>query len=166
MDPDSVTSMFRITDQIGCVCTGLMPDARDQVNRARAKAAEFKYQNGYPIPVSMVAQKVADRCQMYTQHAFMRALGVVSIFAGIDEEKGPQLYRVDPAGHFTGFKACSAGAKEQEANNFLEKRMKANSEMTYEQTIETAIIALQTVVGSDLKPGDLEVAIVTTENPK
>jgi 20S proteasome alpha/beta subunit len=31
--------------------------------------------------------------QVYTQQAFMRALGVVTIFAGIDEEKGPQVRR-------------------------------------------------------------------------
>lgn len=32
--------------------------------------------------------------------------------------------------------------------------------------IETAILTLQTCVGSDLKPTDLEVAIVTKENPR
>lgn len=38
--------------------------------------------------------------------------------------------------------------------------------MTHAKTIEAAILALQTVAGSDLKPTDLEVAIVTRENPK
>ena len=29
---------------------------------------------------------------------------MVPILAGIDEEQGPQLYKVDPAGYFVGYK--------------------------------------------------------------
>ena len=38
------------------------------------------------------------------QHAYMRPLGVVPILCGIDEERGPQLFKVDPAGYFVGYK--------------------------------------------------------------
>jgi len=166
LDPAAVTSMFPITPLIGCVSTGLIADCKAQVQRTRMEAAQFAYKNGYPIPVSYLAKRVADVGQVYTQHAFMRALGVVTIFAAVDDEAGPQLYKVDPAGHYLGFHACAAGAKEQEANNFLEKRVKANESMTMSQAMETAIIALQTVVGSDLKPTDLEVGVVTKEHPR
>lgn len=166
LDPSSVTHMFRITKTIGCVTTGLLADAKNQVVRARHEAAQFRYKNGYDIPVSYLATRVANVSQLYTQHAFMRALGIVTIFAGIDEEEGPQLFRCDPAGHFMGYKACAAGNKEQEANNYLEKQFKKTPEMKFDQAVETAIIALQTCVGSDLKPADLEVAVVTTQNPK
>lgn len=165
LEADSVTHMFPVTEQIGCVVTGMIADAKSRVRQSRAMAAEFKYQNGYNVPLPYLSQKVADRAQLLTQHAFMRALGVVIIFAAVDPVHGPQLFRVDPAGHFTGFKACSAGAKEQEANNALEKCIKANDEMTFTETIETAITTLQTVVGSDLKPQDLEVAVVTKDDP-
>ncbi len=166
LDASSLTHMFKITDSIGCVVTGMLPDARDQINRARATAAEFRYQNGYDIPLAYLAQKVADRAQVYTQHAFMRALGVITIFCSFDEQKGPQLFKVDPAGHYTGYKACSAGGKEQEANNFLEKQVKANASMSRDETVEAAVVALQTVVGADFKPQDIEVAIVTAEDAR
>ena len=117
--------MFAITPLIGCVSTGLHSDARAQVTRSRMEAAQFRYKNGYDIPLASLAKRVADVGQVYTQHAFMRALGVVSIFAAVDDEDGPQLFKVDPAGHYLGFRACAAGSKEQEANNFLEKRVKA-----------------------------------------
>ena len=34
----------------------------------------------------------------------MRPLAVVPILAGIDEEAGPQLFKVDPAGYYVGYK--------------------------------------------------------------
>ena len=40
----------------------------------------------------------------------MRPLAVVPILAGIDEEQGPQLYKVDPAGYFVGYKVRRACA--------------------------------------------------------
>ena len=43
-------------------------------------------------------------CGMVLQHAYMRPLGVIPIILGIDEEKGPQLFKVDPAGYFVGYK--------------------------------------------------------------
>ena len=47
----------------------------------------------------------ADRkCHVWPQHAYMRPLAVVPILAGIDEEVGPQLFKVDPAGYYVGYK--------------------------------------------------------------
>lgn len=167
IDPSSVTHMYRITDKIGAVVTGLIADARAYIIRARQEASSFRYKNGYDIPLEYLSKRLANVAQVYTQHAFMRALGVVTILCCIDDEKGPQLFRNDPAGHYLGFKACAAGSKEQEANNYLEKKIKsANDQLGYSKTIEIAILALQTVVGSDLKPSDLEVAVVTSDNTK
>lgn len=140
IDPTSITHMFRISDRIGCVVTGRMPDAKSLITRVRQEAAQFRYKNGYEIPVHHLAKRVADIAQVYTQHAFMRALGVVTMFIAVDDEKGPQLYRCDPAGHFIGYKACAAGAKEQEANNALEKKVKANETMNTQQTIEVRAV--------------------------
>lgn len=165
VDPSSITAMYRITRRIGAVVTGLIADAASLVERARQEAVQFQYENGYEIPVHYLANRMADVQQVYTQHAFMRALGVVTIFCAIDEEKGPQLFRCDPAGFFAGYKACSAGPKEQEADNNLEKAIKKNPEMNFAETMETAVLALQTVVGSDLKPADVEIAVVTSEDP-
>lgn len=52
--------------------------------------------------------------------------------------------------------ATSAGAKEQEAENFLEKKVK-NNNMTLAQAVQTAIAALQSVLSEDFKASEIEV---------
>jgi len=161
LDPSSVTHMFNITANIGCVMTGMIADARAQVQRARQEAAEFRYKFGYEIPVSNLAKRVADMSQVYTQHAYMRPLGVSMILIGIDEEVGPQLYMCDPAGSYVGYKACCAGQKDQETRNFLEKKFKSDPKLDADKTVKMAINALQTVLAEDFKATDIEVAVVT-----
>ena len=55
----------------------------------------------------------------------MRPLGVSMIVIGFDSERGPELYQVDPSGYYAGHRACSAGSKDQEVINYLEKRISA-----------------------------------------
>ena len=62
------------------------------------------------------------------------------ILVGIDEEKGPQLYKTDPAGYYCGFKGCSVGVKQTEANSFLEKKIKKKHAWTQSETIEVSSV--------------------------
>ena len=82
IDIKSVTNLYRITDHIGCVITGLQADCVAQVQRAREKAVKYLAKYGYEIPISVLARKVADKCQLYTQRAEMRVLGCVMILFG------------------------------------------------------------------------------------
>jgi 20S proteasome subunit alpha 1 len=195
VEPDSVSSAASISDSHGVVFAGLATDGRAQVQRLRAEASEFRYQNGYEAPVSYLALRLADINQVYTQHAYMRPLGVTLLFLGWDEHEGgydgPRLFKVDPAGYCIGYRACAAGAKDVEAQNWLEKRLRERQEemgdeqgerlalsvtsagggygaplrdipLSEEETLELAIGALQSVTSSELKPADLEIALVTS----
>ena len=53
--------------------------------------------------------------------------------------------------------ATGAGAKDQEAENFLEKKLKAGSSLSQAQTAQLAISALQSVLSEDFKPSEVEV---------
>ncbi|GBG76909.1 hypothetical protein CBR_g23123 [Chara braunii] len=163
LDQSSVTHLYQITKYIGLLVTGMTADARSVVQKARNEAAEFRFKFGYEIPVDYLAKRLADISQVYTQHAYMRPLGISTIILGIDEELGPQLFKCDPAGYYVGYKATSAGAKEQEATNFLEKKIKGNPSLSYEETVQIVISALQSVLSEDFKPSEIEVGVVRSD---
>ncbi|XP_042517904.1 proteasome subunit alpha type-6 [Macadamia integrifolia] len=165
LDHTSVTHLFAITKYIGLLATGMTADARTLVQQARNEAAEFRFKYGYEMPVDVLSKWIADKSQIYTQHAYMRPLGVAAMVLSIDEEAGPQLFKCDPAGHFFGHKATSAGLKEQEAINFLEKKMKNDPAFSYEETVQTAISALQSVLQEDFKANEIEVGVVKKDHP-
>ena len=112
---DSVTNIFSINDNIGAVIIGNMQDAKFIVTWLRHNSAQFKFKNGYLIPVPVLAQKYGHFMQMFSQRAGLRPFCVNVTLVGVDEEFGPQCYRIDPSGQSVGFRAISTGAKEQEA---------------------------------------------------
>lgn len=145
---------------------GIPADCRAMATRARDIASTFSYENGYPVPVHFLAEKVANQCQVYTQHAYMRLHAVMSIFFAIDDETGPQVFRVDPAGFVLGYKAVAIGAKEEEGSNALEKVVKNGVAADRDAAIRQAISTLQTVVGNDFQPSDIEVVVISTKDDK
>ncbi|KAH6915465.1 proteasome subunit iota [Coprinopsis sp. MPI-PUGE-AT-0042] len=190
LDASTVTHLFSITPSIGCVMVGRVADAKAQVSRARSEAAEFRYKFGHEITPDALARRLANINQVYTQRAAMRPLGIAMILIGIDPEFGPQIFKLDPAGYFVGFHATSAGQKQQEAMNHLEKKWKklqggkggddpfaAGKSLARDAVIEVrsvllffclmlthlqmAIEAMSVVHATDYKAGEIEVGIVS-----
>jgi 20S proteasome subunit alpha 1 len=167
VDPESVTNIFRITPHVGCLVTGRESDGRAWVSRLRQESFEYLQQNGHQIPVDVLAMRAADVVQLYTQKSFMRAYAVELMLFSVDKLLGPQLFKVDPAGHYFGYHGVTSGVKEQEAANFLEKEYKQKngfSKLNSDETVRLAIEGLQNTIGQDFKSNDIEVAIVDAQN--
>jgi 20S proteasome subunit alpha 1 len=67
IDPSSVSFVYKLSPSVGCVMTGSIADARASVDRARAEAAEFRYKYGYEMPCDVLAKRLANISQVYTQ---------------------------------------------------------------------------------------------------
>ena len=136
-------------------------DVRAQVERLRYEANEFAFTNGYAMPVHVLSKRIADICQVHTQEASSRALACIMVLIGAEEEKGAQVFKVDPAGHFLPYKAVSTGKYEPEAMNYLEKKVAELELLDESGTVEMAISAMQHILSSDFKGTEIEVAVVS-----
>lgn len=161
IDPSSVTSIYRIIDGIGCLMLGNLPDIKSQIDRLRYEANDFKFQYGFDIPVHVLANKIADINQVKTQQASSRALACNIILIGVDDERGPQVYKIDPAGQFLSYKSVAIGKSEADAMNFLEKRVADLPTLDENGTVELAISTMQYVLSTDFKGEEIEVAVVS-----
>lgn len=66
--------------------TGSIADARAFAQRAQGEAAEFKYKYGYEMPADVLAKRLANISQVYTQR-------VGAADAGVNERHGwPRPY--------------------------------------------------------------------------
>lgn len=166
LDAKTISFIFKITPSIGMVATGSIADARAQALRARSEAAEFRYQYGYEMPVEGLAKRMANLAQLYTQRAYMRPLGVALTFCQVDfedEGRGPQIFKCDPAGYYTGAKAVATGPKQQEATTYLEKKFKKSDHVKgdWKTTVEFAIETLSSVLGTEFRKNDIEIGVAT-----
>lgn len=168
LDAKTVSYLFKITKNVGMLATGSIADSRALATRARSEASEFNYKYGYPIPADVLAKRMANNSQIYTQRAYMRPMGAVCTFAAIDDEKGPLLYKSDPAGYYVGSKAVAVGAKQDEATTALEKKYKNKEYLKGDSVklIETAIITLSNILNSEFKKGDIEIGVATADDFK
>jgi 20S proteasome subunit alpha 7 len=106
------------------VSSGLLPDGRHFVSRARDEAASWRDLYKAPIPTSALANRMGSYVQAYTLYSSVRPFGVTAIIGGWDSEAelpvdgqvgsgpkvgaggkqedkkhgGPFLYMIEPSG--------------------------------------------------------------------
>jgi 20S proteasome subunit alpha 7 len=106
------------------VSSGLVPDGRHFVSRARDEASSWRRFIKGPIHTSVIASRLGSYVQMYTLYSSVRPFGVTTIIGGWDSEDelpvdgqvgsgpkigaggkdeslrsgGPGLYMIEPSG--------------------------------------------------------------------
>ena len=68
VDAATVTSLYRLTDSIGCAMTGMEADSRYQVDRARSEAIKHKQKYAVSMSADMLCKRIADICQVITKY--------------------------------------------------------------------------------------------------
>lgn len=92
----SIYKVEMVTKHIGMIYSGMGPDYRLLVRRARKIAQQYYLMFNEPIPTSQLVQRVAYIMQEYTQSGGVRPFGVSLLIAGWDVDK-PCLYQCDPS---------------------------------------------------------------------
>ena len=113
--------VYSVTKQIGMVITGLLPDGRCLIDRAKEESASFQKQYGIPITGKVLADRIAQFMHMNTIYLWARPYGCNIIIAAFDEVTGPSMHLIDPSGQCYGYFGCAAGKGRQIARNEIEK---------------------------------------------
>ncbi|KAH0986297.1 hypothetical protein GBA52_013474 [Prunus armeniaca] len=147
VDETSIQKIQLLTPNIGVVYSGMGPDFRVLVRKSRKQAEQYHRLYKEPIPVTQLVREIAAVMQEFTQSGGVRPFGVSLLVAGFDD-KGPQLYQVDPSGSYFSWKASAMGKNVSNAKTFLEKRQVADMEL--DDAVHTAILTLKEGVKSNL----------------
>ncbi|KAJ9594341.1 hypothetical protein L9F63_014217, partial [Diploptera punctata] len=119
-DEHSVHKVEMITKHIGMVYSGMGPDYRLLVKRARKMAQQYYLIYQEPIPTAQLVQRVAMVMQEYTQSGGVRPFGVSLLICGWDGDR-PYLFQCDPSGAYFAWKATAMGKNFINGKTFLEK---------------------------------------------
>jgi len=164
VDTDEVTKIEAITEGSGFVYSGVGPDYRVLVRKARKTSQAYVRTYKEQKPVSQLVKSTASVMQEFTQSGGVRPFGVSLLVAGVDADGTPRLYQVDPSGAYFGWKASAIGKNAPNAKNFLEKRYQDDMEL--EDAIHTALLTLREGFEGEMTGKNIEVGIATAEDGK
>ncbi|KAK0462640.1 nucleophile aminohydrolase [Desarmillaria tabescens] len=148
---------------------GITSDANSLVNYARSAAQRHLLTYNEDIPVELLAQRMCDMKQGYTQYGGLRPFGVSLLYAGYDPHYQFQLYHSDPSGNYSGWKATCIGANNGTAQSLLKQEYK--DDMEVKDAISLVLRTMsKTMDSTTLGSEKLEFAVLTldptTKEPK
>ncbi|CAI2166145.1 7097_t:CDS:2 [Funneliformis geosporum] len=157
IDDTSLEKVANVCPNIGIVYSGMGPDFRVLLAKARKAAQKYKgIYNEYPT-TGILVKDVASVMQEFTQSGGVRPFGVSLLIAGYDET-GPVLYQVDPSGSYWAWKASAIGKNMVNAKTFLEKRY--NDDIELEDAVHTSILTLKEGFEGQMTEHSIEIGII------
>ncbi|TFK53535.1 N-terminal nucleophile aminohydrolase [Heliocybe sulcata] len=161
--------IFLLNSNVIAGVAGITADANSLVNYARTAAQRHLFTYNEDIPVEMLAQRLCDMKQGYTQYGGLRPFGVSLLYAGYDPHYEFQLYHSDPSGNYSGWKATCIGANNGTAQSLLKQEYK--DDITVEEAIGLVLrVMSKTMDSTTLGSEKLEFAVLTldqnTKRPK
>jgi proteasome alpha subunit len=163
VEPKSIEKIFQIDEHIGAATSGLVADARNLIEKARLESQINKITYNEPIPVEMLAKKICDLKQMYTQHGGVRPFGSALIIGGVNDI-GARLFETDPSGALIEYKATAIGAGRAIAMEVFEKNY--NADMKLSEATELALDAIYEATEGKTTKESVEIAVVEEKNKK
>jgi 20S proteasome subunit alpha 2 len=157
MDETTIEKVTRICNNIGMVYSGMGPDARVLLSKARKAAQQYKLVHGEEPSAHVLVKEVATVMQDFTQSGGVRPFGVSLLIAGYDDEQ-PMLYQVDPSGSYFAWKATAIGKNMVNSKTFLEKRYSDGLEL--DDAIHTAILTLKDSFEGQMTEDTIEIGVV------
>lgn len=163
IEPSSIEKILEVDSHIGCAMSGLIADSRTMIDRARVEAQNHWFTYNEKMSIESVTQAVSNLALAFGDDdadpgAMSRPFGVALLFAGIDE-KGPQLFHMDPSGTFIQYDAKAIGSGSEGAQQALQEVY--HKSMTLKEACKESLKILKQVMEEKLNATNVEMATVT-----
>ena len=152
-----VKKVFKITDQIGAACAGLVGDMQVLTREVEAQANLFSMEVGRPISVR-AASKLMSNILFNRRYA---PLITQRIVGGLDDE-GPSLYVLDVLGSLIPDKYAAVGSGTEIAVGVLEEGYKEG--LSVEEAKALVTRSVKSAISRDAMSGDgIDFLIITKD---
>ncbi|MCJ1380971.1 hypothetical protein MMC17_004080 [Xylographa soralifera] len=184
LKPGANKRISTVDRNVGVVSSGLVPDGRHFVSRARDEASSWRSTYKGPIPIAALASRLGGYVQAYTLYSSVRPFGITAIVGGWDSESelpvdgqvgsgpkvgsggkvegakagGPGLYMIEPSGLYWGYYGAATGKGRQTAKSELEKLDLAAGTLSLHDGVKEAARIIY-VAHEDTKDKEFELEI-------
>jgi proteasome beta subunit len=149
--------VFKISDQIGAACAGLVADMQVLAREIEAYAQLFKFDAKRPMTVKSAAKVMSN--VLFSRR--MIPLITQTIVGGMDED-GPSIYVLDVIGSVLPDKYAAVGSGAQIATGVLEEGYKDG--MSEKEAKALVLRAIKSAVRRDIMSGDgVDLLTITKE---
>jgi len=160
-DTRTVRKIAKLDKHIMVAFAGLKADARVLINRARVECQSHRLTVEDSPSVEYISRWIAGVQQKYTQRGGVRPFGVSSLIAGFDPDGKPQLFKTEPSGAYSSWKAASTGKGDKTIREFLETAYEPD--LSDEKAVKLAVRALLDIVDGGSK--SIEIVLLTADAP-
>ncbi|KAJ9589355.1 hypothetical protein L9F63_017443 [Diploptera punctata] len=162
MEPTTIEKIVEVDKHIGGERLNLY--SRTMIDRARVECQNHWFIYNEKMSVESVAQAVSNLAIQFGDSdddgALCRPFGVAILFAGCDE-KGPQLFHMDPSGTFVQFEAKAIGSGSEGAQQSLQEVY--HKSMKLKEALNSVLSILKQVMEEKLSSTNVEVMTMTPE---
>lgn len=155
--PASIEKLFKIADHIGFATSGLVADGRQLVDRARVECQVNQITYNDKIPVDILAKKICDFKQSFTQYGGSRPFGSALLIGGVDDN-GIHLFETDPSGAYQSYHAGAIGSGRNSVIDHFEEKWKKG--MTLNAGIKLGLEALRGSLDAELNTEAIEISVI------
>ncbi|CAP60151.1 uncharacterized protein PODANS_1_4670 [Podospora anserina S mat+] len=164
LKPGANKRIATVDRHLGVVYSGMLPDGRHFVDRARDEARSWRDNFKTPITTSDLASRMGNYLQAHTLYQSVRPFGITAIVGGFDAQEelpvdgqvgsgpscgaggknpdkkygGPFLYMIEPSGLYWGYYGAATGKGRQAAKAELEKLDLTGEGITLEEAVKEA----------------------------
>ena len=168
LEHNSIEKILEVDRHIGCAMSGLTADARSMIDHARVSSLTHNFYYDEEMGVESLTQSLCDLALRFgegvggEEQLMSRPFGVALLIAGVDKDKGPQLYHAEPSGTFYQYDAKAIGSGSEGAQTELQNEY--HKSLTLKEAELLALKILKQVMEEKLDSKNAQLASVTAED--